>query len=103
MKVITKEALFEMLREIPAGMTEHERGRQSAIKQIITQCKEINPWKPIDENVIEHKRYLVKFDDNSLEVARLVGGTWLDNDNLDFNYGSDTPTRYCELPENSNE
>lgn len=60
--------------------------------------EELDPWLPIDEHTPEDTQLLVKFDDGTYEVAKLLDYRgekgWIDNDGLDFDYGFEIPTHY---------
>lgn len=72
--------------------------QQDLLNAILLKCTELDPWLPIDENTPKDKSVLVKLDDNTCEVARLTEYGWMSNDGLDFDFGSDIPTYYKELP-----
>lgn len=80
-----------------------QSGYEPTMRTLLAECKELNPWLPIDENTPMDKNLLVYFDDGSTEVARNCDGTWLDNDNLDFDYGATAPTHWQELSEDPKE
>lgn len=95
---ISKEFLMESLLD-----KECTGSVKQIVDTLIGHCTELDPWMPIDENTPTDKNLLVYFADGSMEVARNCSGTWLDNDNLDFDYGETAPTHWQELPEDPKE
>lgn len=100
MRGITEERLMNHLRRLSREFDYNpDAALVRMLKQLISECTELTLWQPIDESTPKDRSLLVKFPDGQFEVARLVDTTWLSNDNLDYGYGSDIPTHFCELPE----
>ena len=68
----------------------------SLLDMLLDECKELNPWLPIDNNTPQNRRLLLFYPGLGIHVgARLSDGNFcIEAYDMDT-----TPTHYQELPE----
>lgn len=96
MRGISEEEIKEMLRE------ESRLDIKIALNYLINQCKELNPWLPIDENTPRDRSILLLWPQ---EIGGAMQGYWLcdawycDMWELTGSLMSNQPTHYKLLTE----
>ena len=94
---ISKERLIEINDLTPTG-TEYLMGKKAMLEELIShECKELNPWLPIDENTPKDREILGLIDGNYKSIIHFgsFAKNWI-NDCGDI----EIPTHWQELPEN---
>ena len=101
---ISKERLIELNDLTPTG-TEYLMGKKAMLEELIShECKELNPWLPIDENTPKDRRILLLYP-AMLDTPSVTGlwnalkGRFVADIVI---HGSIRPTHWQELPENPN-
>ena len=92
MRGISEENLKQKLESLMSYQEDYE-----LLEELIAECKEINPWLPIDENTPMNRYLLCVNSVGRKDVLRLDGhsNTWRTQDGLAARY---LPTHYQELP-----
>lgn len=62
MKYISEERLAEIKDIVTDGPS------KLFVQLLITQCKELNPWQPIDENTPRDRRILLLYQDGDVRI-----------------------------------
>lgn len=62
MKYISEERLAEIKDSVTDGQS------KLFVHLLITQCKELNPWQPIDENTPRDRRILLLYEDGDVRI-----------------------------------
>ena len=93
MRGISEENLKQKLESLMSYQEDYE-----LLEELIAECKEINPWLPIDENTPMNRYLLCVNSVGRKDVLRLDGhsNTWRTQDGLAAHY---LPTHYQELPD----
>lgn len=98
MRGIKEERLRELFRvQYNPPRDEYERGFNNCLAMLLTfECKELNPWLPIDNNTPPNRRLLLFYPGLGIHVGeRLSDGNFcIEAYDMDT-----TPTHYQELPD----
>ena len=62
MKYISEERLAEIKDSIQDGQS------KLFVHLLMTECKELNPWQPIDENTPRDRRILLLYEDGDVRI-----------------------------------
>ena len=89
----SKERLIELNDLTPTG-TEYLMGKKAMLEELIShECKELNPWQPIDESTPKDRELLLFYSGNESSEAFC----WIKK--YDPSVGVRQPTHWQELPE----
>lgn len=102
MRGIGRKELLKLRDRLPNEVSLYNAGQLALLDELISGCKELNPWKPIDENTPKDKwilcwiedlktQYMLKFDTER--------DAWVDKGLRKIM----TPDLYQELPDDSKE
>lgn len=96
MRGISEERLRELAKQI-RNSDESNSAALSMLDFLLSECKELDPWLPIDENTPKDRPLLLKANCGTAIEGSFVdldGGYWIDH----FTHDEIYPTHYQELP-----
>ena len=94
MRGISEESLKDRL-DIASRLNDHVRCQ--LLYELLDECKEINPWLPIDENTPKDKELLLLFPKTDYDEKEVISGTY--KTVLSTHTSLRIPTHYQELPD----
>ena len=96
MKVITEERLQQL------RMLTDDAYKACLLAELeIDECKELNPWLPVDKNTPKDRPVLLRSGATAIEGSwsQIYGDHWTQHWTQHWTGEATIPTHWCELPE----
>ncbi len=93
MRGISEERLIEILNSYPSY-----RDERIVIEEILTECSELNEFKPIDDSTPKDRRVMLYYKNYGVRTGSFMFGHYLVDTGLSVPCNI-KPTPYQELPE----